>query len=66
MSFTLERRLRFVERRGERSKDLPWLRHKVLLLELWTGAYMMDTWEGWVILGTPLVLLLAGMAYFWR
>jgi len=62
MTPTLERRLKFVERRGDRRKDLPWLRHKVLLVQLWTGAYMLDRWEGWLILLLPLTL--AGLVLY--
>ena len=64
MTPTLERRLKFVERRGDRRKDLPWLRHKVLLVQLWTGAYMLDRWEGWLILILPVALVGAAL-YGW-
>jgi len=38
----LAARIKFIERHPRR---VPWLRHKWLLLQLWTGAYMLDDWE---------------------
>ena len=63
MTPPLERRLRFVEQRGARSGELPWLRHKVLQLELWTGAYMLDRWEAVAIFLVPVVALVVLASY---
>ena len=66
MTLSLERRLRFVERRAERSPAMPWLKQKALLVELWTAAYMLDRWEAWVMLLVPLALAAGAVMYFFR
>ncbi|GBG25222.1 Hypothetical Protein FCC1311_014392 [Hondaea fermentalgiana] len=57
MTQGLDRRLRYMER--SRKEPLPWLRHKLYLLRLWTGAYVLDDWETVLLL----VMFLATM-YF--
>ena len=57
MTQGLDRRLRYLER--GRKEPLPWLKHKLYLFRLWTGAYMLDSWE--VVL---LTLIFAFMGYF--
>mmetsp|Transcript_22439 Transcript_22439/g.44061 ORF Transcript_22439/g.44061 Transcript_22439/m.44061 type:complete len:104 (+) Transcript_22439:322-633(+) len=57
MTQGLDRRLRYMER--SRKEPLPWLKHKLYLLRLWSGAYMLDDWEA----GMLLVMLLL-VAYF--
>lgn len=44
MTQGLERRMRYMERSHGKA-PLPWLKHKLYLARLWTGAYMLDTWE---------------------
>src|SRR4051794_9778294 len=56
MPRSLANRTRFVVRRKKKS-SLPWLRHKVLQLQLWTAAYMLDSWEAAVILSLPVLIL---------
>ena len=55
--------MRYIERRGEArmhgKKELPWLRHKFLLVELWTGAYMLDSWEALAIFLVPTIIVAA-------
>jgi hypothetical protein len=43
MAQSLDRRMKFAERRNK--APLPWLKHKLYLVRLWTGAYMLDNWE---------------------
>ena len=35
--------MRYMQR--GRTEPLPWLKHKLYLASLWTGAYMLDNWE---------------------
>ncbi len=50
--------MRYLER-NHGKEPMPWLKHKLYLLQLWTGAYMLDTWEVCVLLA-----LLAAAAYY--
>ena len=52
-----DRRLRFLGRK--RKEPLPWLKHKLYLFRLWTGAYMLDDWE--VVL---LVLIFGAFGFY--
>ena len=62
MTRSLEHRTKFLVRGRSKKKPLPWLRHKYLQLELWTAAYMLDTWEAAVIM-VLVPLLIFGMLY---
>lgn len=55
MTQGLDRRLRFVER--SRKDPLPPLKQQAYRISLWTGAYMLDSWEVGL-----LVFLCAGAA----
>lgn len=60
MTRTLHKQVRHVERMGEHSiekKELPWLKHKWFLLKLWTGAYMLDSWEVVSVFAIPLAMI---------
>lgn len=66
MARALSSRTRFVltkkQRRGERVK-YPYLKQKLLQLQLWTAAYMLDSWEA-VVLLVVLPGLLCALAYY--
>jgi hypothetical protein len=44
-----------------REDDQSWLDRKLLMLELWTGAYMLDRWEKWVIFLVPVLIIIFGV-----
>ena len=60
MTQGLDRRTRYLER--GRKEPLPWLKHKLYLMRLWTGAYMLDNWE--VVLLTVLISSLIFYGYY--
>ena len=62
MPRSLESRSKFLVRGRRKKKSLPWLRHKFLQLQLWTAAYMLDTWEAAVVF-LSLPLLVIGLIY---
>lgn len=69
MARSLKRRIRYVERMGEHSaekRELPWLKHKWFLLKLWTGAYMLDSWEVVAVFAAPALALIALVYYVGR
>jgi hypothetical protein len=53
MTQGLQSRLNFANRGGR----MGWLRHKIYLARLWTGAYMLDHWEALLFLFLALFLL---------
>mmetsp|Transcript_8191 Transcript_8191/g.14519 ORF Transcript_8191/g.14519 Transcript_8191/m.14519 type:complete len:83 (+) Transcript_8191:200-448(+) len=57
MTQGLDRRMRYMER--SRNEPLPWLKHKLYLLDVWTGAYMLDPWEKVV-----LTLIFAALGFY--
>jgi hypothetical protein len=62
MTRGLEHRTKFLLRARRKKQSLPWLRHKYLQLQLWTAAYMLDTWEAAVVM-MLVPLLTFGLLY---
>jgi len=52
MTQGLQARLKFANRGG-----MGWLRHKIYLARLWTGAYMLDHWEQTLFLFLAIFLI---------
>jgi len=59
MAQGVERRLRCIERSAKKSVPMPWLKHKLYLMGIYTGTYVMDTWE------SVLVLSIVGFLVYW-
>lgn len=61
----------FADRRADleaetSNKEMPWWRHKLLLVQLWTGAYMLDRWEAVAIFVTPIAMFGAFYYFYAR